>query len=124
MIPIAVITFFAMVSRELLKDAEDTEGDAVGGADTVPLRIGIKKTAEFALIISIFAVMTSFIPYFWWGVWYLAGIIVVDAVIILGAYRGIHCETSSCLKASKASTLLKAGMFASLLVFTLSAVFA
>jgi geranylgeranylglycerol-phosphate geranylgeranyltransferase len=124
MIPIAVITFFAMVSRELLKDAEDIEGDMAGGADTVPIRIGIKKTAEFALIISIFAVVTSFIPYFWWGMWYLAGIIVVDAIIIFAAFRGFHCETSSCVKASKASTLLKAGMFASLLVFTLSAVFA
>lgn len=123
MIPIAVITFFAMVSRELLKDAEDIEGDTTGGADTVPIRIGIKKTAQFALIISFFAVATSFIPYFWWGIWYLAGIIAVDAIIIFAAFRGLHCETSSCLKASKASTLLKAGMFASLLVFTLSAVF-
>jgi geranylgeranylglycerol-phosphate geranylgeranyltransferase len=123
MIPIAVITFFAMVSRELLKDAEDIEGDSAGGADTVPIRIGIKKTAEFALVISFFAVAASFIPYLWWGIWYLAGIIVVDAIIIFAAFRGLHCETSSCLKASKASTLLKAGMFASLLVFTLSAVF-
>ena len=123
MIPIAVITFFAMVSRELLKDAEDIEGDTAGGADTVPIRIGIKKTAEFALVISFFAVAASFIPYLWWGIWYLAGIIVVDAIIIFAAFRGLHCETSSCLKASKASTLLKAGMFVSLLVFTLSAVF-
>ena len=49
-IPIAAITFFAMLSRELLKDAEDVEGDRAGGADTVPIRIGIKKTSEFALI--------------------------------------------------------------------------
>jgi geranylgeranylglycerol-phosphate geranylgeranyltransferase len=122
-IPIAVITFFAMVSRELLKDAEDIEGDAVGGAETVPIRIGIKKTAEFAFIITFFAVAASLIPYFWWGIWYLGGILIVDAVIIFASYRGLHCETSSCLKASNASTLLKAGMFASLVVFTLSAVF-
>jgi geranylgeranylglycerol-phosphate geranylgeranyltransferase len=122
-IPIAVITFFAIMSRELLKDAEDTEGDKAEGADTVPIRIGIKKTAEFALIITLFAVAASFIPYFWWGIWYLAGIMVVDAIIIFAAFRGLHCETSSCLKASKASTILKAGMFASLVIFTLSAVF-
>ena len=122
-VPIAVITFFAMVSRELLKDAEDIEGDVAGGADTVPIRIGIEKTAEFALIVTFFAVAVSFIPYFWWGVWYLAGIIVVDVIIIFAAFRGLHCETSSCLKASNASSLLKAGMFASLVVFTLSAVF-
>jgi len=122
-IPIAVITFFAMVSRELLKDAEDIEGDVAGGAETVPIRIGIRKTAVFALIITFFAVAASFIPYFWWGIWYLGGILVVDAIILFAAFRGLQCETSSCLKASKASTLLKAGMFASLLIFTLSAVF-
>jgi geranylgeranylglycerol-phosphate geranylgeranyltransferase len=122
-IPVAAITFFAILSRELLKDAEDVEGDRAGGADTVPLRIGIKKTAEFALITTVLAVATSFIPYFWWGAWYLGGIIAVDIIIIIAALRGLNCKTSECVKASMASSLLKAGMFASLVVFTLSAVF-
>ncbi|MDD1697816.1 MAG: geranylgeranylglycerol-phosphate geranylgeranyltransferase [Methanoregula sp.] len=122
-IPVAAITFFAMVSRELLKDAEDVEGDRTGGADTVPLRIGIKKTSEFALITTVLAVMVSFLPYFWWGAWYLGGIIAVDIIIIIAALRGLNCETPACVKASKATSLLKVGMFASLVVFTLSAVF-
>jgi geranylgeranylglycerol-phosphate geranylgeranyltransferase len=37
--------------------------------------------------------------------------------------RALSCETPTCVKASNASSLLKAGMFASLVVFTLSAVF-
>jgi geranylgeranylglycerol-phosphate geranylgeranyltransferase len=122
-IPIAAITFFAMLSRELLKDAEDVEGDRAGGADTVPLRIGIKKTSEFALITTVLAVAASFIPYFWWGAWYLGGIIAVDIIILIAALRGLNCETPACVKASMASSLLKAGMFASLVVFCLSAVF-
>jgi geranylgeranylglycerol-phosphate geranylgeranyltransferase len=122
-IPIAAITFFAMLSRELLKDAEDVEGDRAGGADTVPIRIGIKKTSEFALITTVLAVTASFIPYLWWGAWYLGGIIAVDIIIIIAALRGLNCETPACVKASMASSLLKAGMFTSLVVFTLSAVF-
>ncbi len=122
-IPIAAITFFAMLSRELLKDAEDVEGDRAGGADTLPIRIGIKKTSEFALITAALAVAASFIPYFWWGAWYAGGIIAVDTIIIIAALRGLHCDTPACVKASRASSLLKAGMFASLVVFTLSAVF-
>jgi geranylgeranylglycerol-phosphate geranylgeranyltransferase len=122
-IPIAAITFFAMLSRELLKDAEDIEGDRAGGADTVPIRIGIKKTSELALLTTVLAVAASFIPYFWWGAWYLGGIIAVDIIIIIAALRGLNCETPACVKASMASSLLKAGMFASLVVFTLSAVF-
>jgi geranylgeranylglycerol-phosphate geranylgeranyltransferase len=122
-IPIAAITFFAMLSRELLKDAEDVEGDRAGGADTVPIRIGIKKTSEFALVTTVLAVAASFIPYFWWGAWSLGGILAVDIIIIIAALRGLNCETPACVKASMASSLLKAGMFASLVVFTLSAVF-
>ena len=122
-IPIAAITFFAMVSRELLKDAEDVEGDRAGGADTLPIRIGIKKTSELALITAILAVAASFIPYFWWGIWYLGGIIAVDIILIIAALRALGCETPGCVKASNASNFLKAGMFASLVVFTLSAVF-
>jgi len=122
-IPIAAITFFAMVSRELLKDAEDVEGDRAGGADTVPIRIGIKKTSELALITTVLAVAASFIPYFWWGIWYLGGIIAVDIILIIAALRALGCETPGCVKASNASNFLKAGMFASLVVFTLSAVF-
>jgi geranylgeranylglycerol-phosphate geranylgeranyltransferase len=123
MIPIAAITFFAMLSRELFKDAEDVEGDRAGGADTVPLRIGIKKTSVLALISTVIAVSVSFIPYLWWGTWYLPGIIAVDIIIIIAAIRGLNCETPSCVKASKVSSLLKAGMFASLIVFCLSAIF-
>ena len=122
-IPIAAITFFAMLSRELLKDAEDVEGDREGGADTMPIRIGIKKTSEIALISSVLAVAASFVPYLWWGAWYLGGIIVVDIIIISAVLRGVKCETPECVKKSMASSLLKAGMFASLVVFTLSAVF-
>jgi geranylgeranylglycerol-phosphate geranylgeranyltransferase len=111
-IPIAAITFFAMLSRELLKDAEDIEGDRAGGADTLPIRIGVRKTAEIALIIT-----------FWWGTWYLGGIMAVDVIIIIAVVRGLKCASPACIRASGASFLLKAGMFASLAVFTLSAVF-
>ncbi|MCK9591472.1 MAG: geranylgeranylglycerol-phosphate geranylgeranyltransferase [Methanoregula sp.] len=122
-IPIATISFFAMISRELVKDAEDVEGDTAGGADTVPIRIGIKKTSQLALISTVLAVAASFIPYFWWGTWYLAGILVVDSIIVIAALRGLKCATPACMKASMSSSLLKAGMFTSLIVFTLSAVF-
>jgi len=122
-IPIAAITFFAMVSRELIKDAEDVEGDKAGDADTVPIRIGIKKTARLAFISSILATAASMIPYSWWGPGYLAGILIVDGIIIAAAFRGLNCVTPLCIKTSGASPLLKAGMFMSLVVFTLSAVF-
>ncbi len=122
-IPIAAITFFAMLSRELVKDAEDVKGDKAGNADTVPIRIGIQKTALLAFFSTVIAVLTSFIPYIWWGIWYLLGILLIDIILLIAAFRGLKCPTPECMKASGASMLLKYGMFLSLAVFTISAVF-
>jgi len=123
MIPIALVTFFAMMVRELLKDAEDVEGDAACGASTLPIRIGIRKTSRIAFVFIVLAVITSLLPYAWWGLWYIAGILVVDIILILAAARALPCDTPACMRESKATSLLKYGMFASLVVFTLSAIF-
>ncbi len=122
-LPIAVITFLAMLARELLKDAEDIEGDRAGGADTLPIRIGVQKTAIFAFSCAVAAIAASIFPYWWWGPWYLPGITLVDGIIIIAAGKALGCTNPGELAATGATTLLKYGMFASLAVFTLSAVF-
>ncbi|MDO9033718.1 MAG: geranylgeranylglycerol-phosphate geranylgeranyltransferase [Methanoregula sp.] len=123
MLPLAVITFLATMARELLKDAEDVEGDAAGGADTLPIRIGIRSTSYIALGFALFAAVASVVPYLRWGMWYLIGIFIVDLIIIAAAVRTLPCKTPECVRASRSTTLLKAGMFAALVVFALSAVF-
>lgn len=122
MLPIAAITFLAMLARELLKDAEDIEGDRTGGADTLPIRIGVQKTALLAFICAVAAVAASVVPYLWWGAWYLLGIALVDSIIIVAAGKALGCTDADSVKATGSTTLLKIGMFASLVVFTLSAV--
>jgi geranylgeranylglycerol-phosphate geranylgeranyltransferase len=122
-IPIAAITFFAMMARELLKAAEDVKGDRIGGADTLPIRFGILSAVRLASIFAVLAVVTSVMPYFWWGPWYLVGISIVDLVILIAAAKSVTCTTPGCVQQSKATTILKAGAFASLIVFALSAVF-
>lgn len=122
-IPLAAITFLAMLARELLKDAEDVEGDAAGGARTLPLQIGIPETARLALDCSLFAVAASLFPVLRWGVWYLAGIAVVDGIILAASLRALPCTTPACVKATGSTTLLKAGFFLSLLVFSAAAFF-
>jgi len=120
-LPIALITFFAMASRELLKDAEDVEGDLTAGADTVPVRYGVKAAVLLSLVFAICAVAGSIYPFFWWGIWYLAGILLVDMIIIIAAVRPLPCGDPQCIRKSRATSLLKAGMFASLIVFFLAA---
>jgi geranylgeranylglycerol-phosphate geranylgeranyltransferase len=121
--PFAVMTFFAMLARELVKDAEDVEGDKASGAVTIPIRYGITATMLIALFCALLGVAASTAPYLWWGFWYVVGIIPVDGIILFACIKAIRCTTPAAVKASGASTLLKGGMFASLVIFTLSAVF-
>jgi geranylgeranylglycerol-phosphate geranylgeranyltransferase len=121
--PFAVMTFFAMLARELVKDAEDVEGDRADGAVTLPIRSGIRTTVLLASACAVLGAGASLVPYLWWGAWYACGILVVDAVLLYACLRALRSRTPEEVKESGASTLLKAGMFASLVVFTLSAVF-
>ncbi|MFA5331381.1 MAG: geranylgeranylglycerol-phosphate geranylgeranyltransferase [Methanoregula sp.] len=122
-LPVAAITFLAMLARELLKDAEDIDGDRVGGADTLPIRIGVRKTSILAFVFTMAAVAASFIPCVWWGPWYLAGIIPVDLIIIAASVKALGPTDPAGLRATGSTNLLKIGMFASLVVFMLSAVY-
>ena len=121
--PFAVMTFFAMLTRELVKDSEDVEGDKACGAVTIPIRYGIPAAMLLALFCALLGVMASLVPFLWWGFWYISGILPIDGLILFACIKVVMCTTPSGVKVSGASTLLKAGMFASLLVFTLSAVF-
>jgi geranylgeranylglycerol-phosphate geranylgeranyltransferase len=120
-LPFAVMTFFAMLARELVKDAEDIEGDQASGAVTLPIRQGIPFTLYLALICAMLGIVASLVPYLRWGFWYLCGILLVDAILLAAVLKTVGSTTPEGVKTSGASTLLKAGMFASLIVFTLSA---
>jgi geranylgeranylglycerol-phosphate geranylgeranyltransferase len=122
MLPVAATTFLAILARELLKDAEDVKGDRAGDADTLPIRIGIRPTAGLACASALLAAAASIVPSLWWGSWYLAGIAVVDCSIVGATLLAIRCTTPACVKVSRSTDILKAGMFASLVVFTLSAI--
>jgi len=122
-LPLIGITFLAMLSRELLKDAEDVEGDAAGGARTLPMLIGVRWTAVIAAVCAAGAVTASLAPVgSWWGPVYLAGIAVADAIILAAALRAIPCTAPVCIRQSRVTDILKGGMFVALLAFTGAAV--
>lgn len=123
LVPIAVMTFLAMMARELLKDAEDVEGDRAGGALTLPIQIGVKKTAAWAFAFTLLSAVASLSPVIWWGIPYVILIGLVDLALIAAAFRALSCETPACVRDSGASSALKYGMFASLVVFVIGAVF-
>lgn len=119
MLPLFAITFFGTLARELLKDAEDIEGDKVGGARTLPMKIGVSKTAVLAVIFILCAILASFVPFLTWGPLYLVLISVVDVFIFLVTVRSLAFRTSADLASSNCTAHLKYGMFAALFVFLL-----
>jgi len=120
-IPFAVMTFFAMLAREIIKDAEDVDGDKASGAITFPIRNGIRPAVLLASGCGVFSAIASLVPYLWWGTWYVLGILFVDALILSACALAIRCTTPEEVRLSRASSVLKAGMFLSLVVFTGSA---
>lgn len=122
-LPIAAITFLGTLAREILKDVEDMDGDSAGGASTLPLILGVRRTVISAFIVLVFAICFSLIPVYTWGLWYLALITPVDLLILAAGLTALPCTTARCMQESRATTLLKVGMFAALAVFTISAIF-
>ncbi|ADN35697.1 Geranylgeranylglycerol-phosphategeranylgeranyltr ansferase [Methanolacinia petrolearia DSM 11571] len=119
---VALIVFLAILARELLKDAEDIEGDSKGGARTLPMTIGVKKTGILCFVLSLIAVIISLLPVFrWWSPAYLLLIVIADLVIMAGATNGLYADTPADLRRTKATSILKYGMFLSLVIFIASA---
>lgn len=123
-LPLALITALGTVARELLKAAEDVEGDREGGARTFPVRFGIRPTVRLALGFALAGVAASALPYAAWGVPYLALIAPADLLILGGALRAAGCTTGDCVRDARAATLLKAGMFLALAAFGVAALLA
>ncbi len=52
LLALTLCSFLATLSREIMKDVEDVEGDLASGSKTLPIRIGLKQshTAAFAML--------------------------------------------------------------------------
>ena len=122
-LPVAGATFGVMLARELIKDVEDIPGDQKHGARTFPLVYGVRPALFLALFGAVGGVVISLLLFFRWGPLYLIAIILVDLFILYAAASGIRATTPEEIIRAKCSKNLKIGMFASLVVFLVSAAF-
>lgn len=121
-LPVAGVTFLAMTAREVLKDAEDIEGDRAGGARTLPMIVGVDRSVGIAFAFALAAALLSMLPVFrWWGLPYLAAIGLLNAGVLYRSLAVRGCTTPACIRRSGVTATLKKGMFLSLLIFTAAA---
>ncbi len=116
---LALIAFFASVSREMAKDIEDIEGDKVGGSQSVPVILGVEATAQIAGAFLILAVAFSFLPYISgiFDQWYLVMIVPVNLVML---YLGTKMLLKKVERISVWQKTLKIGMYVTLGIFLVS----
>ncbi|MDH7592892.1 MAG: geranylgeranylglycerol-phosphate geranylgeranyltransferase [Methanomicrobiales archaeon] len=120
----ALVTLFAMMARELLKSAEDLEGDMMGGASTFPVRYGVRRTSIVAFACISGAVLFSLLPIMpGWGIFYVLAIACADAWMLIGAAKALYCLSPDCIRSIGASRRLKEGMFAAVAIFVAAALF-
>jgi geranylgeranylglycerol-phosphate geranylgeranyltransferase len=115
MVPFALMAFFATLSREVVKDMEDVEGDLL--RSTLPKTRGMPFSTAVARSAVTAAIVISFVPVFWFlpistltGIVYLVLVISADTVFIVStAYLPdrLHWE----------QTISKVGMTVALLAF-------
>ena len=116
-LPLFAITFFGTLAREILKAAEDIEGDAAGGATTLPMLLGVQRSGYLAVGLILCAIAASVLPYSRWGAVYLVLIGIIDLFILYAAAKSIRCRTPAELIAAKSTSQIKYGMFAALFLF-------
>uniref|UniRef100_A0A832D1S3 Uncharacterized protein n=1 Tax=Ignavibacterium album TaxID=591197 RepID=A0A832D1S3_9BACT len=59
----AIFAFLINLIRELVKDAEDYEGDKIYNVNTIPIKYGMQRTKQIVLTISVILIVFTFYPF-------------------------------------------------------------
>ncbi|OVE86073.1 geranylgeranylglycerol-phosphate geranylgeranyltransferase [Natronolimnobius baerhuensis] len=111
-IVLAVLAATATLTREIIKDVEDIDGDRAEGLNTLPIAIGERRALVVAAGLLVIAVIASPLPYAldYFGVAYLVIVFPAALLMFYAAYESFEDPTAS-------QTHLKYGMFLAALAF-------
>jgi len=114
-VAIAAMAFLATLGREIVKDVQDMEGDF--DRSTLPKRIGKRNAGLIGSAAFLAAVALSFEPYLAgiFGIWYLASVMVADAIFIYSSI--VHFQNPK-----KGQSWAKIGMLVALIAFLIGGI--
>ena len=109
---LGVLAAIATLTREIVKDVEDLEGDLEEGLNTLPIAVGERRALVIAAVLLVVGVAASPIPYLlgYFGVAYLVVVVPADAIMLYAAARSFDDPTAGQVQ-------LKYGMFLAALAF-------
>ncbi len=107
-----VLAAIVTLTREIVKDVEDLEGDRAEGLRTLPIAVGERRALWIAAGALGVGVLASPLPFLlgYFGPVYLALVIPADAVMLYAGYRSFDDPTAG-------QSQLKYGMFLAAIAF-------
>ncbi|HOM96115.1 MAG: UbiA family prenyltransferase [Candidatus Methanofastidiosa archaeon] len=117
---LALISFFATVSREIIKDIEDLKGDVKKGAKTLPVIIGVPRSFDIAFVFLLIAAFLLYAPFITtlYGYLYLVIVTPVMFFVMYIVYQ-IYRDRGSPKRIQKN---IKKAMYLVLVIFLLSSI--
>ncbi|WP_129116871.1 geranylgeranylglycerol-phosphate geranylgeranyltransferase [Halegenticoccus tardaugens] len=102
----------ATLTREIVKDVEDLEGDREEGLRTLPIAIGERPALWLGVVAMLLAALASVLPYLrgTFGLVYLAFVLPADVVMVGAAVRSFR-DPSAGQRRLKQGMFLAAGAF-------------
>lgn len=103
---LALLAALSTITREIVKDVEDLDGDRQEGLNTLPIAVGARPALAVALVSCLIAVLASPVPYLegTFGRAYLTILIPADLVLLAGTMEAFRDP-------SAAQSHIKYGMF-------------
>jgi geranylgeranylglycerol-phosphate geranylgeranyltransferase len=113
--------FLMTMAREIVKDMEDVEGDSMEGANTFPLKFGMKSSSILAAFFMILASLTSPALYFIgiFNILYLIILVFAIIIFLIGALSILKDQSKK--NTHIVSKRIKIGMGIVFLAFALGA---
>lgn len=119
-----LVSFFGLLSREVIKGCEDIEGDKGEGVKTLAIKIGIKKSVCFSILFAALAIIFYILPLFTnilnpllFSISMIFGIAIMFYSIVLMLRKNLEKKDFS-----KISLMIKVAGFFGLIAFLLASI--
>ncbi|MEM3408427.1 MAG: UbiA family prenyltransferase [Candidatus Micrarchaeia archaeon] len=120
---LSAIAFFVGLGREIIKDIEDMKGDQAIGGKTLPILIGKRNAARFAVLLFFIGIILSIIPFFTFfsGRPLYLTVLITDIMLADVSLHVLKDQSIQNLRKSRKMSLIAIGI--GLISFLLSSIF-
>jgi geranylgeranylglycerol-phosphate geranylgeranyltransferase len=110
------------LSREIIKDTEDIEGDKKENANTLPIKYGAKNAVTLAVLLNILTCILSPLLYYYniFSITYLIIVLIADIIFIYSAVLALKSQSKDNMH--KVSKLMKIAMLIAFISFAIGSI--